>query len=153
MKEEFKGIYLLSSIISLLLFAYILNFLIKLESSGCECARDWRRTYILSYMAFMVIHTCLAAYVTLMMPSPWLIKLYASLAPATLFFGILFVVFTFQYVHRLEKEKCGCSRTLGRAIMTLVAAIDAAVFAVIGLLILASIISMMLGFGAPLRKK
>lgn len=146
--QDFKGIYTLSSVISLLLYAYILTFLHKLEASGCACAMDWRRNYALGYMSYMIAYTCLTLYNALQpTKKPSALTAVASfLAPLNLVLGILFVVFTFQYVHRLEKEKCQCSRTLGRAIMTLVAAIDAAVFALLGLIFLISLISIMLGF-------
>jgi len=144
--DVFRGIYALSSFISLLLFAYILNFLVKLESTGCECAMDWRRTYIMFYMSYMLLFNI--ASLTMLFsknPPPVLRRIYAVFSPLSIILGILFVVFTFQYVHRLRKEKCACSEELGRTILTLVAAIDAAVFAVIGLIMLFSLIGLMFG--------
>ena len=144
--DVFRGIYTISSFISILLFAYILNFLIKLESTGCECAKDWRRQYIMFYMAYMLLFTFTSLLVLFAKkPHPMLVRLHAILSPLSIFLGILFIVFTFQYVHRLREEKCVCSEDLGRSILTLVAAIDAAVFAVVGLIILFSLIGLMLG--------
>ncbi len=131
----------------MLLFAYILNFLFKLESTGCECAMDWRRNYIMFYMAYMLLFTVTSLLMLFAKkpPSRMLRKLHAILSPVSILLGILFIVFTFQYVHRLHKEKCGCSEDMGRTVLTLVAAIDAAVFAVMGLVILISLIGLMLG--------
>lgn len=142
----FKGIYTIASFISILLFAYILNFLWKLEAAGCACAMDWRRDYIMSYMAFMIFFNFFSLILMYTNPSPILRRMHALMSPVSLVLAILFIVFTFQYVHRLYKEKCQCSEDLGRSILMLVATIDAAVFSVMGLIIVASIIAMMLGF-------
>lgn len=125
---ELMGIYRLSAIITIILFAYILTFVYKLESTGCECAKDWRKGYIIAYSIYFIAHALLQVL------SPGSQILYA-LTPLTFAAGILFVVFTLQYVHRLKNEKCECSNKIGRVILYLVAAIDGAVFALYGLMI------------------
>jgi hypothetical protein len=62
-------------------------------------------------------------------------------APIMFIATILFVVAVFQYVNRLKREKCECSEGLGRSILFIVAAINSAVFAVAGLIILAMLIA------------
>ena len=126
---ELVGIYRLSAIISIILFVYILTFVYKLEVTGCECAKDWRRTYIVLYSIYFIMHSCVQ------LVQPHSAALYA-MTPLTLMAGILFVVFTLQYVHRLKKEKCVCSDEIGRVILYIVAAIDGAVFALYGIIVL-----------------
>jgi len=124
------GILRIASIISIMLFAYIITFLLKLERTGCKCAMDWRRTYILWYCAYTV------ALAVMMIFNPSNPSISLALAPITMVLGLLFIVFTFQYVHKLKSIKCACSEDLARTIMYLIAIIDAAVFAVIGLQII-----------------
>lgn len=125
-----SGILRVAGIVSILLFAYIVTFLIKLERTGCKCAMDWRRTYILWYCVYTV------ALATMVIFNPHNTSISLALAPITFILGILFIVFTFQYVHKLKNEKCACSDDLARTIMYLIAIIDASVFAVIGLQII-----------------
>ena len=131
-----EGIIKLSAIINIIFMAYILTFLFKLEQTGCECASDWRRVYIIIYCVYKIAFSLLQylSFTTVML----------MLGPINFALDLLFIVFTFQYVHRLKREKCSCSEDLGRTILYIVAAIDAAMFVIIGLGILANIIAYVL---------
>lgn len=127
---EFEGVYKLASLISIVLFAYLLTFLYKLEKTGCECAKDWRRTFIIGYCIYTIL---LAAAQFFNMNYRGITFM---LAPISFALSIMFIVFTLQYVHRLKREKCSCSDEMGRAVLYIVAAIDASVFAIVGLMII-----------------
>ena len=124
------GVYRLSAIITIVLFTYLISFIYKLEVTGCECVKDWRRNYIVAYCLFIIVHSCIMLFTNRA-------DILYALTPLTLGLGLLFVVFTLQYVHRLKNEKCNCSDSIGSAILYIVAAIDGAVFALYGLIILA----------------
>lgn len=133
--EPLAGVLRLSLIITIILFVYILSFLVKLESIGCDCAKDWRRNYIVMYSVYVI---CLSVLQMFQPTSTFAV----AVAPVTVGLGIMFIIFTLQYVHRLQNEKCACSDDIGRVILYIVAAIDATVFAIVGLLIVISAIMM-----------
>lgn len=135
--SELEGVYKLASIITIILFMYLLTFVYKLESTGCTCALDWRRNYIVFYCFYAII-LAVAHFFTHT-------SILVAFAPVTFALGLLFVVFTLQYVHRLKREKCTCSDQIGRVILYLVAAIDAAVFAIIGLMVVVNASLMVVG--------
>ena len=132
-----QSLHRLASIITVILFAYILSFVYKLEITGCECAKDWRRTYIVAYSVYFIAVAAAQFY------NP-LSAVTRALVPVTLAAGLLFVVFTLQYVHRLQKEKCVCSDVIGRAVLYLVAAIDGAVYAIYALIIVINALTLAL---------
>lgn len=123
------GVYRLSAIITIILFAYIISWIYKLETMGCDCAKDWRRNYIVGYSVYFIVHALIQLFTDR-------VDILYALTPVTFGAGILFVVFTLQYVHRLKEEKCVCAADIGRAVLYIVAAIDGAVFALYGLIIL-----------------
>ncbi len=141
MEDAMLGMFVLSALVGLALFVYVIVFLAQLERLGCACARDWRRIYILTYASTMALYSVIELVILITAKDinvaiARLAPLQYVIAPLYWIGGILFVVFTLQYVHRLKKEKCECSDKVGRAVLSLVALIDAAVFALTGLLIL-----------------
>ena len=140
---ELYGVYILSSVIGVLLFSYILTYLKKLETIGCKCALDWKRNYIIFYCIFTISISLIDLFL-LVTRKTQLMNLMMIMVPINIVLSILFVVTTLQYTHRLKREKCNCSEDLGRTIMYIVALVDAAVFAVAFLMILISIIRLRL---------
>lgn len=134
--NHLDGIHKLAAIITIILFVYLLMFLVKLERTGCECAKDWRRDYIIFYCVYVIVIAISQFFMQ------WSNRMQLAVAPLTFAFGIFFVVFTLQYVHRLKREKCSCSDEVGRVVLYLVAAIDAVVFAIIGVLLVMNAILM-----------
>lgn len=135
--REFEGIYKLSLLISIILFAYVLVFLYKLEHTGCECARDWRRSFITFYCVY-TISLSIAQFIN----TNSFISLLVS--PISFALSIMFIIFTLQYVHRLKREKCSCSDEMARAVLYMVAAIDAAIFSLVGLVIISNALLFMI---------
>ena len=142
-KQHLSGVYAISQVISIILFAYILTYLVKLERIGCECAQDWRRKYIIFYSILIIALALYDLSVIVLHKDPLSHISAISLfrAPVILALGIVFVIAAIQYVNRLKREKCACSDTYARLILLIVAIIDAAVFSIVGLLMLASIIA------------
>jgi hypothetical protein len=84
----------------------------------------------------------LVAVLVLPNPLPIIVTLRQITMPLYIGLGVLFIVASLQYVHNLRKAKCDCASNgdfaTGKFVLTLVAAIDAAVFSVIGVLALTS---------------
>lgn len=135
------GLFRLMNVISILLFTYFLVYLHKLESTGCECAKNWRRDYIMAYCVFSICVLILNFVIVGNLTSEK-IRLLRLISLATFVLNILFVIFTFQYVHSLKRTKCQCSENLARTIMYIVAFIDAVIYAIVGIFILMMIILM-----------
>lgn len=143
---QLSGVYGISQVITIILFVYILTYLVQLERTGCECAQDWRRNYIVFYAIFIIILAVYDLSVLVLHKDPLshIAMLGMFRAPVVLVLGVVFVVAAIQYVNRLKREKCACSDTYARLILLIVAIIDAAVFSILGLLMLASAIAFLL---------
>lgn len=121
---------LILSVAYIALQIYILYYTFKLERIGCECARDFRRTY-----AQVFIIASLAVYATLgvlealtnaeNMHAMAITK--AVLNGIMFLAGIVYVVFVWQYISRLRRIKCACSTSLARDIWEVVNYIQAAI--------------------------
>lgn len=135
MSKEFYGFYIVSTFISIVLFAYIITYLRKLETIGCKCALDWKRNLIL-FFAFYTIITLTIDIVLLATNHPPLILFVNLLAPIHILLSIIFVIVTLKYTHQLKQSNCNCSEDIGRSILYIVALIDATIFALVGILIL-----------------
>lgn len=146
MTDDFKTIYVLAAFINLVLFTYILVFISKLEQTGCKCqTKDWRKSYIIGYSVFMMVLSIYELIVLFSIKDAMhhIQTMRMLIMPLYIGLGVLFVVAALQYVHRLEKEKCdtiSCPSydKLGSLIITIVAAIDAGVFAILGMLSLST---------------
>lgn len=101
----------------------IIKYLISLESMGCECAMDWRRNYIMFYFVLSLVYA---------ISTPFLDKGDIPLIQSLLvILGVINTIFILQYVHRLYKEKCACSQSLARDLMTVIALVNLLVYVVI----------------------
>lgn len=91
----------------------ILNYLIRLERIGCACAMDWRRTYMI---AFLIMSVLIAIFTMASGTKPPI-----ALTMALPILGLFYIVFVLQYVNRLKKEKCECSKSVFRNVMEIMA--------------------------------
>lgn len=106
-------------IINILALVYIRN----LEKIGCECSEDWRKTYAFVYLILSIIYTGVAilAFVTsrtsisipLLETFNNIIMLGSTLMAIA---GILYIVFSLQYINKLKEIKCKCSQHIIRDI-------------------------------------
>lgn len=101
------------SLIIVAIDGLIIHYLLRLESIGCECAMDWRRYYIIGYFVLSILSTIGIMFMDKkQMP---FIQSFMIVA------GVLNAVFVLQYVHKLKKEKCECSNSVIKEIMTIIA--------------------------------
>lgn len=99
----------------------IINYLVQLEKTGCECALDWRRHFILFYLVLSIVYT-----LTTFLIDERSIPLLQTIMVIT---GLLNVIFTLQYVNILKQKKCECSISVYRDIMMFIAIFNAIIYA------------------------
>lgn len=120
MFDFYKGIGLIIAVVFLIIQVLIIHYLLRLEKIGCKCAMDWRRSYIIFFMFFSILYT-LSIFFINRDALPILQMLMTVL-------GLMNVVFTLQYVHKLKKEKCECSASIYREVMMVVAIFNAILY-------------------------
>jgi hypothetical protein len=114
--------FVLISVIWVVLYLVMFDYIRKLENMGCECSKDWRRTYIFWYLIVAIVllasQMAVAAFGDMFLLS----RIVGFGAGSILFFiaTIVFVVASLQYVHRLKHEKCKCSEANGRSVLQIV---------------------------------
>ena len=110
------------AIVVLTFLAISFNYIRKLEETGCECAKDWKRDYIFWYLIisifFWVLYIVLLAF-----GDEWgIMTSLPMIVFRTLFIlaTIAFIVISLLYVHHLKVEKCKCSESSGRVVLQIV---------------------------------
>ncbi len=96
--------------IDIALFAFFLTYLIKLEKTGCQCALNWRRNYLIAFLAASLAWNLLKLVAPVLRRNPLLNSVIVVLQ-------ILFVIFSIQYIKQLKDDKCECSKSLQREVM------------------------------------
>jgi hypothetical protein len=91
------------------LYIAFLLYLGKLEQTGCECALNWRRQFIIAFIVVTLVWTLATVVMT-----PFKNVYLAVLLTA---FRLAFIVIAIQYVNKLKKDKCECSEHLTRDIL------------------------------------
>lgn len=109
------------------LLAWVWVYLLRLERTGCKCAVDYKRTYIMTFLAVRIIMLLAMNLVGWTVPA-----LGIAMAPA----DVVFVVFALQYVHSLKQQKCTCSQDAARDVLQIVAIVDVVIAALVMLLII-----------------
>lgn len=99
-------------VISIILSSLIIYYLKNLETIGCACAMDYKRTYIMSFQIFIIFIGLLGVFINLD-------RLYKNNVVHLIFMliSITNYVFTIQYVHQMKKENCNCSESVYRTMM------------------------------------
>lgn len=101
--------YIFSAFI-IALYIVFLVYLFKLEKIGCDCALNWRRNYMITFMIFALSTNLMSVIV----PS---IRLNIVFVIISAVLSLMFLIVTIQYVQKLKNDKCECSKDLTREIM------------------------------------
>ena len=107
----------------------IIYYLKNLETIGCKCAMNYKRTYIMYYTIFNVVFGLsnllsggrVNDYI---IKSPYGVPIVSVLAAAV----ITNIVFTLMYIEELKKDNCECSESVFRTMMYILSIIAAAVW-------------------------
>lgn len=100
---------------------WILVYLYNLERMGCTCAMDWRRQYIMVYIAVGLVVWMLQLIDVSMFTSPAILTLWTLLS-------IVNVVAVLTYVRELDQRKCECSKSVERSVLTAIHILYALVY-------------------------
>jgi hypothetical protein len=116
----------------------IIYYLKQLETIGCKCSMNYKRTYIMYYHIFSIA----VGFITLLSgisggniaeyiaKTSFAIPLIVLLTTA----GITNVVFTLMYVEELKKDNCECSESVFRTMMYILSIIAVVTWVLILLL-------------------
>ena len=115
----FRGVIIVLGILYISVLLIIYKYTQELENTGCACSTDWRRTYISWYVMIMIVFVLVQILVSMFGNMERLVNVMGmGLVPfVLLILTVLFVIYTFQYVNRLKREKCKCSEGTGRMVL------------------------------------
>lgn len=116
----------------MVLTGLILYYLKHLETIGCKCAMNYKRTYIIYFHIFslalgaadLLSGNAVTEYIAKSSFAIRFIFVVASLA-------ITNIVFTLQYVEELKKDNCDCSESVFRTMMYILSIISAVTWSLI----------------------
>jgi hypothetical protein len=112
----------------------ILLWLYKLKQTNCECADNWKRTYMQYYIIYSIVFTgiiligVLDNYKNILTP----LLSVSSIA------GLLYIIFGIQYLTGLRKNDCKCAKDIRETMLFYLLWIDVGMLILSALLILAS---------------
>lgn len=130
---------IINAILGLIIFViqvFIVKYLINLEKIGCECAKDWRRKFIIFYLIFVLAYSIVIILVPQTLPP--------IIQFVLLLLGVSNIIITIQYVYKLKKDKCECSESVMREILYFIAIFNALLFIlliVLSILLLFNLVS------------
>lgn len=101
-------------LLAVVINVYLLMYLYHLEKIGCDCAINWRRTFIMFVIGLSLGLSVLSIFSVDMLSSSLIMTVFSALSIAN-------VIVILQYVHLLKKEQCKCSESLAREIMQVIA--------------------------------
>jgi uncharacterized membrane-anchored protein len=112
--------------LSMVLTGSIVYYLKHLETIGCKCAMNYKRTYIMSFHIFglafgaanLLSGNGVAEYIA---KSSFVMPILSVLVLAI----ITNIVFTLMYVEELKKDNCDCSESVFRTMMYILSIISA----------------------------
>lgn len=106
-------------VIYIVLMFIILDYIRKLEQTGCVCSTDWRRDFISWYVIIVLVWYVIQLLVT-MFGSTDMLAITNGFGLIPFIVGIMtiiFVIVSYGYVKRLKEEKCKCSEAVGRTVL------------------------------------
>jgi hypothetical protein len=135
----------ISVFVYLVAFAFniaILLWLHKLKQTKCECADNWKRTYMFYYLIYSIVYS-----VFIIGGLKQIVKyknLIATIVSISSIAGLLYVIFGIQYLTALRKNDCQCAKDIRETILFYWLWID------VGLIVLSAILSLF-AFGTILH--
>lgn len=119
----------LFALIFIAIDVWLLLYLYNLKRMGCECAMDWRRTFMMVYIAAGVALGVLQMFDLNIQASATLSVMFVLLS----LFNIYVVL---SYIQHLDEIKCKCSESMERLVLRVIALFNLVVYALITLIIL-----------------
>ncbi len=130
-----------SSLVIIAINSYILNYLLNLEKSECECSDNWQRNYIKYYSVVAItVSSILLVLMALGLRLPRALNNLLSVVSYLLkFFTLINIFVLYNYSRNLVLKNCNCSENTARTFMKYYSML------IIGILVLAIFISILMG--------
>jgi hypothetical protein len=106
----FNITHLIGIAFSFVIYVIFLVYLNKLEKTGCDCALNWKRNYMIAFIVFSMTWNVANIFA----PS---LRKNGILAIIAVALSLMFIVVTIQYVNKLKDDKCDCSKEFTRTIL------------------------------------
>ena len=119
-RSVMPGAQVISSLITIAINAYLLNYITNLEKKNCECSEHWQRHYIKYFSMVAIILSALMIITTLtgaVVRGPLAGLLFAVRA-VFLIASVVNTFVLFHYSTGLENKDCECSEDTARTFMT-----------------------------------
>lgn len=126
---------------SVIYATYIHHYVTRLERIGCDCATDFRRTYIQWYTLALIVIGIINVSLRLSSGDVGLSILSMVLSPIMFVATLIYVVFVIQYINRLRREKCACSEGMARSILYIITIINVTLACLLALVILYAVLT------------
>jgi hypothetical protein len=112
----------------------ILLWLHKLKQTKCECADNWKRTYMFYYLIYSIVYSIfIIGGLKQLVNYKNIVYALTSISSIA---GLLYVIFGIQYLTALRKNDCQCAKDIRETILFYWLWID------VGLLVLSAILSL-----------
>lgn len=141
------GLSAIFGIAIIVLNIFVLIYLDNLEKIGCECAKDWRKTYIYIYLIVSLTYGFLLGVLygfSKTSKSSKAVSIMENIIMITTgvmtIAGLLYIIFSLQYIHHLKDIKCKCAQHLTRDIWEIV------LYIYIALIVLGVVLIIIAGF-------
>ena len=105
----------LVNVLYIVAWVFIFSYILKLEKTGCECSKGWRRDFIKYYIAFIIV-MAMATIAGLVNKQ----KMPTALLTLQFVVAVFFIGVVYQYIHDLRKQKCECSEHMARDVLEIV---------------------------------
>ena len=136
-----RTVVAVSSLVIIAINSYILNYLLNLEKSECECSDNWQRDYIKYYSVVAItVSSILLVLMALGLRHPRALNNLLSVVSYLLkFFTLINIFVLYNYSRNLVLKNCNCSENTARTFMKYYSML------IIGILVLAIFISILMG--------
>ena len=118
----------------------ILLWLYKLKQIKCDCADNWKRTYMQYYIIYSMVFTGIIVIGGVFDNYKKALSILLSISSIA---GLLYIIFGLQYLTALRKNNCICAKDIRQNILFYLLWIDVGMLILSALLILASFGMMM----------
>lgn len=140
-EESIDWVAIASVLTSVIYAIYIHHYVVRLERIGCDCAADFRRTYIQWFTLALIVIGLINIALRLTGGDIGLAVLSMILSPILFAATIVYIVFVIQYVNRLRREKCTCSDGIARSVLYIVTIINVTLACLLSLVILFAVLT------------
>jgi len=124
--------FIITNLLIIILQALVINYLYHLDNNNCKCAMDYRRTYIIVFLAVVLLESVIMIIPPMYRCILRHVNAYHIIRAVMFAAFIINIVFVFQYIKLLKDKKCECSESVYRTILYVENIIDISGICMIG---------------------